>query len=166
MLNFKITLAIKKMNMKPILLFTLIFLVISCKQNTEKEALPEVVQQEEPAEESHESVDGVITLNDGKLWLANPETTTGINNMKSRMQAFTDKENAEAYSTLKKGLEADFTELFQKCTMKGEAHNQLHNYLFPFIDLFDGLESSELETCKKSFTGLNIRLGEYFDYFE
>ncbi len=165
LLNLRIILAIKKMNMKPILLFTLIFLAISCKQNTEEKIVPEVVPQEEPAEESHESVDGVITLNDGELWLANPETTTGIENMKKRMDSFTEKENQEAYATLKEGLEADFTELFQKCTMKGEAHNQLHNYLFPFIDLFDGLESADLETCKKSFTGLNIRLEEYFDYF-
>lgn len=168
-LNLKITLATRKMNIKPFLLFTLLTLFVSCKQNTEKETLPEVVPQEEsikePTEESHESIDGVVSLNDGEIWLANPETTTGIENMKKRMDSFTEKENLEAYVTLKEGLEADFTELFQKCTMKGEAHNQLHNYLFPFIDLFDGLESADLETCKKSFIDLNIRLGEYFDYF-
>jgi len=150
--------------MKHLFLITLILLV-SCKQNKEVKPVPETLQQEEVVEESHESIDGTVTLDNGKLWQANPETTTGINNMKSRMQAFTDKENAEAYSTLKEGLEADFTELFQKCTMKGEAHNQLHNYLFPFIDLFDGLASSDIETCKKSFAGLTIRLEEYFDYF-
>ena len=150
--------------MKHLFLITLILLV-SCKQDKEEKIAPEITQQEEVAEESHESIDGTVTLDNGKLWQANPETTTGINNMKSRMQAFTDKENLEGYATLKEGLEADFTELFQKCTMKGEAHNQLHNYLFPFIDLFDGLTSSDIETCKKSFSDLTIRLEEYFDYF-
>ena len=156
----------KLISMKYLFLCTLL-LFVSCKENEEKKslALPETVKQEIPAEESHESIDGTVTLNQGELWQANPETTNGINKMKSRMQAFSDKDNVAAYVTLKEGLEEDFTELFQKCTMKGEAHNQLHNYLFPFIDLFDGLASSDLETCKKSFTGLNIRLEEYFDYF-
>ena len=154
------------MKLPIIIILTLLF--ISCKQTEEKKSLPipETVEQEESTEESHESIDGTVTLDNGKLWQANPETTTGINNLKNRLQAFTDIENVAAYATLKEGLEADFTELFQKCTMKGEAHNQLHNYLFPFIDLFDDLESADLETCKKSFTGLTIRLEEYFEYFE
>jgi len=154
--------------MKLPFIIILSLILISCKQTEEKKSLPipETVEQEETTEESHESIDEVVSLDNGNLWQANPETTTGINNMKSRMQSFTDKEDVAAYATLKEGLEADFTELFQKCTMKGDAHHQLHNYLFPFIDLFDGLESSDLETCKKSFNGLTIRLGEYFDYFE
>ncbi|MDG1314054.1 MAG: hypothetical protein P8P29_00840, partial [Flavobacteriaceae bacterium] len=105
-------------------------------------------------------------LNNGELWLANPETTEGIQKMKKRMSLFNNSENLEAYVILKAGLEEDFTELFEKCTMKGEAHNQLHNYLFPFLDLFDGLETSDLVVCKKSFSELNIHLNEYSNYFK
>ncbi len=151
--------------MKQLFIITLILLV-SCKQNTEEKIVPEITEQEETTEESHESIDGTVTLNNGKLWQANPETTSGINNMKKRMQAFTDNDKVEAYTTLKEGLEADFTELFEKCTMKGEAHNQLHNYLFPFIDLFDGLASSDIETCKRSFKELKAHLEGYSRYFE
>jgi hypothetical protein len=50
--------------------------------------------------------------------------------------------------------------------LKGEAHNQLHNYLYPFLDLFDGLETSDLVVCKKSFSELNIHLNEYSNYFK
>ncbi len=152
--------------MKQLIFFSLILLLVSCKQNAEKETVPATTQQVETKEESHKSIDGVVNLNNGKLWLANPETTIGINHMKERMRSFTEKESIEEYAKLKVGLEADFTELFEKCTMKGEAHNQLHNYLFPFIDLFDDLESSELETCKKSFSELNNHLDEYSKYFE
>jgi len=143
-----------------------LFLIISCKQNEEKKLLSQPEQEEKIPEESHESIDAKVTLDNGNLWQANPETTTGINTMKKRMELFTDSNNVEAYKTLKKGLEADFTELFQKCTMKGEAHNQLHNYLYPFIDLFEELESTDLESCKKSFSDLNIRLNEYAEYFK
>ena len=82
------------------------------------------------------------------------------------MSLFKDTESVEAYSVLKTGLEENFTELFQKCTMKGEAHNQLHNYLFPILDLFEGLESSDLSICKNSFSELNIHLDEYSKYFK
>jgi len=151
--------------MKYLFLFTLIVFV-SCKQNEEKKPAPVIEEQEVSMEESHEGIEAVITLNNGKLWLANPETTQGINKMKKRMSTFSEKENVEAYALLKEELEADFTELFQKCTMKGEAHNQLHNYLFPFIDLFDGLASSELVTCKKNFNELSAHLNTYPNYFE
>ena len=152
------------MKLPIIIIFAL--LLISCKQNKEEKSAPEGQQQQEVTEESHESIDGVVTLNNGDKWQANPETTTGINTMKKRMTTFTEKENLDAYSILKEGLEADFTELFEKCTMKGEPHNQLHNYLFPFIDLFDGLESTDLDICKKSFIGLKNHLDTYSNYFE
>ena len=49
--------------------------------------------------------------------------------------------------------------------MKGEAHNQLHNYLKPMVILFDGLESSDQETCKKSYDSLENHLLLYQNYF-
>ncbi len=150
--------------MKQLFIVSLI-LLISCKQNVEKKTVPVIEQQEIPSEESHKSIDGEVTLNNGELWQANPETTEGIIKMKERMNSFNDFEKKEAYANLKEGLETDFTELFQKCTMKGEAHNQLHNYLFPIIDLFDGVGSSDLETCKSSFKELNNHLEEYSNYF-
>ncbi len=149
--------------MKPLLFFIVFLLVVSCNQKAEKKTVLEIV---ETTEESHESIDEEVSLNNGELWQANPETTEGINKMKKRMVSFKDTENLEAYTVLKKGLEEDFTELFQKCTMKGEAHHQLHNYLFPFIDLFDGLESSDLTVCKNSFKDLNLHLDTYSKYFE
>lgn len=154
--------------MKLSIIIILSLLLVSCKQKEEKNPLPltETIEQEKPAEETHESINAEISLNNGELWQANPETTEGILKMKERMNSFNDFVKKEAYTILKVGLETDFTELFQKCTMKGEAHNQLHNYLFPFIDLFDGLESSDLEICKKSFKELNIHLEEYPNYFQ
>lgn len=149
--------------MKPLLILIAFLLVVSCNQKVEKKTVVEIV---ETTEESHESIDEEVSLNNGELWLANPETTEGINKMKKRMVSFKDTENQEAYSILKTGLEEDFTELFEKCTMKGEAHHQLHNYLFPLIDLFDNLESSDLTVCKNSFKDLNLHLDTYFSYFK
>jgi hypothetical protein len=156
--------------MKSFLLIISFVLIISCKHKTEKDQIPIEVQQEttdvKETEDSHKSIDGTVTLNNGELWLANPETTEGIQKMKKRMSLFNDSDNLEAYVILKAGLEEDFTELFQKCTMKGEAHNQLHNYLFPILDFFDGFEASDIAICKQSFIDLNNHLDEYYNYFK
>lgn len=138
-----------------IVILLLIFSVSfsSCKQNTEKKEQMNIVED-------------LVELNNGERWKANAETTMGIENMISRMQSFSEKENSLGYHHLKDSLESDFTEIFQKCTMKGEAHNQLHNYLKPMIDLFEGLDSEELEHNKKSFFTLNEHLHIYKNYFE
>ena len=125
----------------------------SCKQNAEKK-------------EPLNNVEDLVELNNGERWKANAETTIGIEKMISRMQSFSEKENSLEYRHLKDSLEVDFTEIFQKCTMKGEAHNQLHNYLKPMIDLFEGLDSEELESNKKSFSTLDEHLRIYKKYFE
>jgi len=125
----------------------------SCKENTEKKERMNIV-------EDH------VELNNGKRWKANAETTIGIEKMISRMQSFSEKENSLGYNQLKDSLESDFTEIFQKCNMKGEAHNQLHNYLKPMVDLFEGLDSKELESNKKNFSKLDEHLLIYKNYFE
>ena len=71
--------------------------------------------------------------------------------MQNIMHSFSEEENVTAYASLKKELEEEFTTIFEKCTMKGEAHNQLHNYLKPMIAFFEGLESSDLKFCKANF---------------
>lgn len=149
---------------KKLIFITVLSILISCKNTSEKEVEAKV----EPVVEEtvHDSEGDKVELDNGNLWEANEDTTIGINKMMSRLSSFTDTENVAAYLKLKEGLETDFTELFQKCTMKGEAHNQLHNYLLPMIDLFEGISSSEIVTCKKSFNELNSHLKLYATYFK
>ena len=136
----------------------LLFLVISCKQDHKN--------KDDQIVETHESTEEMVMLDGGKLWKTNIETSTGINTMIHRMNSFSKKENLEAFHILKDSLESDFTEIFQKCTMKGEAHNQLHNYLKPMVDLFEGLGSQQIDSCKISFLKLDKHLESYKNYFE
>lgn len=118
------------------------------------------VEQTEHEEESN------LELNDGKRWEANPETTQGVDNMIQLVKSFTDKEDTVAYKTLTDSLESEFTAIFQKCTMKGEAHNQLHNFLFPMKSIFKRLSSGELKESKLAFDELEEYLKNYTNYFE
>ena len=152
-----------KKTMKLILAITVLTVTISCGNKTKKKQDQPKTQQTEENEHASESV---LQLNNGNLWSANSETTDGINKMLTLMNSFTEKENLEAYTTLKQNLEKEFGTIITKCTMKGEPHNQLHNFLIPMKTLFKGLESSELTICKESFNTLNKHLLEYSNYFE
>lgn len=129
------------------------------KENTPKKEI------KRPAQETHNS-DNKVQLDNGNLWSANSETTQGIINMQKLLDGFTDKESIAAYTTLKTALEKEFGTIITECTMKGESHNQLHNYLVPIKDVFDGLGSSDLNTCKENFEVLNNHLDAYSTYFK
>lgn len=82
----------------------------------------------------------------GNRWKANPETTTGIANMSAILKAY-DPASGNA-DTLKAALEEEFGLIFERCTMEGEAHEQLHNYLIPIhhaLRGFDGTAAHDRE---------------------
>ncbi len=142
------------MKQKIILLVSIIGLFISCNSN-----------KKETIDTSSIKIEG-ISLDNTKLWKANLETTEGIKKMQNLMYSFSEVENINAYASLKSDLELEFTDIFQKCTMKGESHNQLHNYLKPMLGIFEGLESSDLKTCKTNFKTMENHLAGYANYFE
>ena len=117
--------------------------------------------QQQP--QAHENSDN-IKLDKGKKWIANPETTQGIRNMISNVNAFTSGTASKDYTVLKQKLETEFNLILQRCTMKGEAHNQLHNYLMPLNDLIRQLQDKN--HAQESLTALKTYLNKYFDYFQ
>jgi hypothetical protein len=138
-------------------------LVVSC--NNEKTKKQEIAVPVQTEEEAHES-ESVLKLNNGDLWMANAETTEGIQKMTQLITNFTDTENMEAYPKLKTTLETEFGTIISKCTMTGEAHDQLHNYLLPMKPLFKDLAAEDLETRKAALEKLNKHLSEYSAYFK
>lgn len=150
--------------MKRITILTVAFLatilIVSCNEN-KKQQTAEPVQT---VEESHES-EGVLELNNGDLWMANAETTEGIQQMSLLAANFTDTENMEAFPELKSKLEKQFGTIISKCTMTGEAHDQLHNYLLPMKPLFKDLAAEDLATRKSALENLTKHLSEYSAYF-
>lgn len=128
---------------------------------------PQQEQSETPKINEHEQAGNEgLQLDNGKLWEANLETTAGIDNMKLLIKSFTERENMEAYAKVKQNLEKEFGTIIAKCTMTAEAHNQLHKYLIPMKDLFDGLAASDLETRKTSLNKINTHLEAYAKYFK
>lgn len=113
-----------------------LLVLIACNsQEGEKEVTHENHQQSEMKDdqkdnkEDHEETVGKVQLDSGKKWNANAETITGINNMFSLVQNGIDGK-IDAVQ-LFDSLQVEFKTIFDKCTMTGESHNQLHNYLIP-----------------------------------
>ncbi|WP_299526382.1 hypothetical protein [uncultured Lutibacter sp.] len=146
-----------------IFVITLLIFTVSCGEIKDKK---EEESKTPPTEKTQHESDDVLQLNNGNLWSANTETTQGIKNMISLMNSFTEKESLESYHLLQQNLEKEFGTIITKCSMQGESHNQLHNFLMPMKSLFKGLESSDLNTCKESYNSLNKHLLDYSNYFE
>jgi flagellar biosynthesis component FlhA len=152
-----------KKSIQLIFAITLLIFSVSCNNKTEKKHKQSKTQS---TEEHHQESDEILRLNNGNLWEANTETTEGINNMIILMNSFSEKENKKAYLTLRKGLEKEFGTIIAKCTMTGEAHNQLHKFLIPMKELFEGLNSSNIENLKANVYKINNHLAKYSKYFQ
>ncbi len=117
-------------------------------------------------EHAHDHDEAMVHLNEGQKWEANAETTEGIENMTTIVSQFNASEGEKDYAELKTSLESEFQMIFQKCTMTGEAHEQLHNYLLPMKYMFAALDSEDQGLKEEKASELQAHLAEYSNYFE
>lgn len=136
--------------------------IYSCTQQAESEQ----IEVKETKNETHQNIHESLSLNNGERWMANAETTEGVNNMILLMDSFSDTESVAAYAELSKELKNEFQLIFEKCTMTGESHNQLHHFLVPIKGWMKQMNSTELDSCKKSYSALKSHLKEYQKFFE
>jgi hypothetical protein len=149
----------------PATLLSVTLAIVGCGTATHDDPAAAEHNQTDHTDEHAEEATGTevkptVILDNGQRWKANPETTTGIANMATTLRTF-DAATGNA-DTLKAELLREFNLIFQRCTMKGEAHNQLHNYLIRMhhaLDAFDGREPRQREN-------LAAHLATYATYFE
>ena len=154
------------MNKFKFLLPVALLVLIAC--NNEKEVNHENHQKSEMKDEqmdnkeNHEETAGKVQLDNGKKWKANAETITGINNMSSLVQnGIAGKiEAVKLYDS----LQVEFKTIFDKCTMTGESHNQLHNYLIPIKGQLEKLKAGN--TDAKILKEMQEYLLTFKNYFE
>lgn len=101
-----------------------------------------------------------VQLDHGRTWSANPETTEGIAAMKALVDGYHAVNGNGAH--VKDSLLVEFKDIFAKCTMTGEAHDQLHNFLIPLKGMLDSLGTAP-DSAK--LAALGNYLGTYGQYF-
>lgn len=104
-----------------------------------------------------------LTLNEGEKWEANAETTDGVRNMKNIVEAYISGEKTPL-TQCGDDLQAELDGIFDNCSMKGEAHDQLHSFLMPLIDMKNEIKGAE--PTQDQLKEINEHLDLYFAFFE
>lgn len=140
--------------MKTILfLFSLAVVFSSCTNPTTNENVA--------AENTHQHDDSAIELINGEKWVVVPEMMQYIRNMESNVLAAEQDSNLDSLTlSIRKNLDS----LTSNCTMSGRAHDELHKWLLPFIDLVQETEKSEDKTS--SFNRLTESFSEFNKFFK
>lgn len=105
--------------------------LISCTSN-ETETNIATVETENPHD---------LKLNQGEKWIVVPEMLKSIRAIEIEVKNFegATKQDFKKYSDRIAEL---LNELTSNCTMEGDAHDELHKWLIPFIELNDKLIKS------------------------
>ena len=127
-------------------------------QTKQIEATDEITHQ-------HKETDS-IEFNNGAKWKVVPEMMAHIRNMESDINGFSETKHTELkdFTQLGSSLQKNIDLLTSNCTMEGKAHDELHKWLLPYIDMVDKLNKSKnndealhtFEEIKASYKLFNI----------
>ncbi len=127
-------------------------------QTKQIEATDEITHQ-------HKETDS-IEFNNGAKWKVVPEMMAHIRNMESDINGFSETKHTELkdFTQLGSSLQKNIDLLTSNCTMEGKAHDELHKWLLPYIDMVDKLNKSKnndealhtFEEIKASYKTLNL----------
>ena len=102
----------------------------------------------------------------GEKWVIDEGMRVSIDSIEMRMQAFNGT-TMEGYELLSEDLAHHTKSVISNCTMKGQAHDELHKWLLPFIDLRKELKGiTSVEEGEEIATELNSELIIFNTYFE
>lgn len=134
-------------------------LFASCSTETEQNV-------EEPISEHQHEHDEAIELDNGAKWVVVDEMMGHIENMEKDLEQFENQEEKD-YSDLASKLGENIDLLTSSCTMTGKAHDELHKWLLPYIDLVGELSSAEDDTAAKAaYKEIQASFETFNTYFE
>lgn len=128
-----------KIKISTLLIFTL--LLFGC-ENSSTENTDKIITKQNEHHHDHENE--VISLNNEKKWKVDDGMMIHIVSMENDVHTFEAK-SVNDYPIMAKKLENNIDLLTSNCTMKGQAHDELHKWLLPFIDLSDEFSKSKSE---------------------
>lgn len=137
------------MILKSISVAALSLLLLSCN-NAAKETPVAKEETTQESEHHHHDESTEIELNNGEKWTVDKEMMVHIRNMEKDVASFA-KSAEKDYETLSKKLLSNIDLLTSNCTMTGKAHDELHKWLLPYIDLVGELEKAENEVKAAEF---------------
>lgn len=146
--------------------FTLISLFLFSCRNTSNEKSKQ--QTETVTHEEHQHSDDVqiIELNNGEKWKIEGNMITHIRNMEIDINSFANVEQKD-FKSLAEKLQSNIDLLTSNCTMEGKAHDELHKWLLPYIDIVKELSEAKDETeASKQFKNIQTSFTTFNQYFQ
>ena len=120
----------------------------------------------EPAHHHHESDTVNIELDHGEKWNVDHNMMVFIRNMENDVIAF-EKSDTLGYASLAIKLQTNIDSLTSNCTMKGKAHDELHKWLLPYIELVTALsEAKDKSEAEKQFQNIRTSFTTFNQYFQ
>lgn len=152
---WEVTFAAKKMRRPSLILILFSIFLAACMPKKQGDDMEDYLNDTEIVD---------LTLDHGRKWKANSETTIGIRNMIAISDDFKAIDSGD-YQYLGTVLMDEYKTIFEKCSMMGDAHKQLHSYLVPLSS-----QLIQLKACNNDCTAIIEEiipyLHTYFDYFE
>ncbi|MEN9489286.1 MAG: hypothetical protein RL494_1551 [Bacteroidota bacterium] len=145
------------MYLTKIIVTAIVLFLFSCNTKSNAEKTTEI-----KTEEHQHSDTEAIQLNKGKKWKVDDNMMLHIRNMEKDVMNF-NSENNKNYPLLANKLKSNIDLLTSNCTMKGEAHDELHKWLVPYIELVDEFSK---EKSKNQFIEIQESFKTFNQYFQ
>lgn len=140
-------------------------LLYSCG-NSSNEKLNTLSEVAENNEHHHDDESEAIELNSGEKWQVDANMLIHIRKMENDVISFSKVEQKD-FKSLAEKLQTNIDLLTSNCTMKGKAHDELHKWLLPYIDLVKELSEAKNETeATKQFENIQISFTTFNQYFQ
>ena len=134
--------------------------------NTSNEKSKEQTETVTHEEHQHNAEIQTIELNNGEKWKVDANMITHIRNMENDINSFANVKQKDFKSIAEK-LQSNIDLLTSNCTMKGKAHDELHKWLLPYIDLAKELSEAKDETeASKRFENIQTSFTTFNQYFQ
>jgi hypothetical protein len=148
-----------------ILISTISLFLFGCG-NTSNEKSNEQTETAIHDEHHHDDESEAIELNNGEKWKVDANMITHIRNMEKDINSFANAERKD-YKSLAEKLQSNIDLLTSNCTMKGSAHDELHKWLLPYIDLVKELSDAKNQTeAAKQFRNIQTSFSTFNQYFQ
>ena len=107
-----------------------------------------------------------LSLNAGSKWKVDKDMMVVLRRMEERIKG-QEKVKEREYASLGDALSKDINALVAGCTMSGPAHDALHKWLVPYMDLVGELKDSPNDYLKEeSYQNLLAAFRVFNVYFE
>jgi len=116
--------------------------------------------------DNHEHIDEPLKLNGNEKWIISNQMKPYLTESEKILKTYLSEKNTD-YKTLAKQLDKQRESLVSSCNMEGEAHDELHKWLVPYMELIDDLTSAETtEQAQFIVSEMNKSFQTFNTYFQ